>query len=121
MKDCVHDPSFAQPVSDTQVVHNRLFVAEHLTFADTIIAEVAYKHRLTVREMKASTRRWRISRPRQEAMYELRLRTKLSLSQIARKFGLKDHTTVVQGSDSHAQRNGLPIIRAHEARVGGCA
>jgi len=72
-----------------------------------IIAEVAAKHGLTVKEITSRNRTWRVSHPRQEAMYELYTRTKLSLPQVARKLGLTDHSTVMHG------------IRAHEARGGG--
>lgn len=71
----------------------------------TIIAEVAAKHGLSITELKSRDRAWRISHPRQEAMYELSKRTRMSLPAIARSLGLTDHTTVIHG------------IRAHEARI----
>lgn len=88
--------------------------ASTLSLADQIIFEIASKHGLTVREIKTQTMAHRISHPRQEAMYELRRQTLLSTTQIARKFGLADHTTVTKGSDRHADRNGLPRIRTRD-------
>lgn len=77
--------------------------------ADAIIARVAAKHKLTVREIRTKTRRVVVSHPRQEAMYELRTKLGLSYLMIARLLGLKDHTTVIHG------------IKAHEARLAATA
>jgi chromosomal replication initiation ATPase DnaA len=70
-----------------------------------IIAAVADRHGLTVEELCGPSRCYRIAHPRQEAMWELRRRTRLSLPQIARRLNRADHTPVMHG------------IRAHERRI----
>lgn len=75
-----------------------------------IIAEVAAKHGLTVGRLKSRERIRDVSWPRQEAMWRLqRWRApgrefRLSLTQIAARVGVGDHTTV------------LRCIKAHEGR-----
>lgn len=69
-----------------------------------IIAEVAHRRGLSVEEIKSRCRKRRISHARQEAMWELRQRTKLSLPQIAERLNLKDHTTARHGILAHAAR-----------------
>ena len=69
-----------------------------------IIAEVAEKHGLTVKQLLGSRTDRTVAHPRHEAWWELRQRTSLSLPQIGRKFG-RCHTTVLTG------------VRRHEARM----
>lgn len=83
--------------------------------AAEIIAEVADRNGLTVAELKAHTRARRITGPRQEAMYELRRRTTLSLVQIARRLGLKDHATVLYGIQVHERRLAASVEKARAA------
>lgn len=73
--------------------------------AKQIIAHVAERRGMSVKEMLSQTRRRPVARARQEAMWELRQRTRLSLPAIAERLKLKDHTTVLHG------------VRAHEARL----
>jgi chromosomal replication initiator protein len=73
-------------------------------FPGDIIKEVAARHDLTVEELKSTSRARRLAWPRQEAMYELRMRTKLSYPQIARFLGLTDHTTALHGVKAHKRR-----------------
>lgn len=76
-------------------------------FPDRIVAEVAERHGLTRKELCSADRHRPIAHARQEAMWELRRRTKLSLTQIAHRVGVKDHTSVLHG------------IRVHQARMCG--
>lgn len=70
-----------------------------------IAAEVAALYALTLADLFGPARAKAISHPRQHAMWEVRRRAPhLSLPQIGRLFGGRDHTTVLHG------------IRAHEAR-----
>lgn len=69
-----------------------------------IIAVVASNHGLTVEDMKGPSRTKHISHVRQEAMWEIRQCTKLSLPQIARLLGRTDHTTAWHGVKAHAAR-----------------
>jgi chromosomal replication initiation ATPase DnaA len=70
-----------------------------------IAEEVALRHRLYVHDLKAPTRAVRISHPRQEAMVEMRAEG-FSTTQIARFFGMKDHTTVLHAEAAVAKRGG---------------
>lgn len=79
------------------------------TAAD-ILREVAFRNGLTVEEMLAATRKKTFAHARQEAMWEIRQRTKLSLPQIARRMRLKDHTTVLHGVRRHEER----LAASHE-------
>ncbi len=73
---------------------------------------VADAHGLTVKELRSRTRSWRIAHPRQAAMALMRAQTRpsgkprFSCLQIARYFGLHNHSTCV-----HA----LKVTRARQA------
>lgn len=72
-----------------------------------IIAEVAARHELTLEQLLSDTRKRHISWPRQEAMYEVaKRRTWMSLPDIGRVFGGKDHTTILHGIREHCKRIG---------------
>ena len=79
-----------------------------------IAAEIAQAHGLTLAQLCASDRRARIVHPRQAAMAAMREvrwsdgRRRYSFPQIARFFGLKDHTTVVYGVKAAALRRAAP-------------
>jgi chromosomal replication initiator protein len=61
----------------------------------TIMAAVARHFEIKISEIKSKKRSRNISIPRQIAMYLCREHTKLSLPEIGRQFGGKDHTTVI--------------------------
>lgn len=71
---------------------------------------VANKYGMTLEDLKAPTRTFEVSHPRQEAMYLMRLirredgEPRYSFPQIAKFFGMKDHTTVLHGVRSHRRR-----------------
>jgi chromosomal replication initiator protein len=69
-----------------------------------ILDTVAAKHGLTREQIRTPTRRHRMSHPRQEAMWEIKQRTTLSLGQIARVVNVRDHTTVLHGIRQHEKR-----------------
>lgn len=73
-------------------------------FSKDIIAEVAARHDLTVDELLCASIKRRFTHPRQEAMWEIRQRTRLSFPQIAEKLGRKDHTTIIHGVREHERR-----------------
>jgi len=75
-----------------------------VTTADTIIAEVAKAHRLTVPQLK-SHRRWKeIVIARQEVFWRLSKETEMSLPMMGRKMGGFDHTTCLHSIRKHQQR-----------------
>lgn len=79
-----------------------------------IIREVAQRHGLTFDDLLSQSRVRPLAHARQEAMWELRQRTRLSYPQIARRLNRTDHTTALQGARRHAQRMA-------EAKQGGKA
>lgn len=72
--------------------------------AKEILAQVAHRRGLTVEEMLSASRKQPLAHARQEAMWEIRQRTNLSLPQIASRLKLKSHTTVWHGILAHEGR-----------------
>lgn len=68
-----------------------------------IIAEVAEKHGVTVKQLLGHRTDRAVAWPRQEAMWELRQRTSMSYPQIGRKFG-RDHSTAIWACRQHEKR-----------------
>ncbi len=62
---------------------------------DSIIRAVAERHELQPSQLKEKTNAWKISYPRQIAMYLIKELTHASLPEIGRAFGGKHHTTVL--------------------------
>lgn len=61
----------------------------------TIQAEVAHYFGIPVAEMRSARRFRDVARPRQIAMYLAKQLTPQSLPEIGRRFGNRDHTTVI--------------------------
>jgi chromosomal replication initiator protein len=66
---------------------------------ETIQRVVAYKYSVDVKDLKGHGRTASISMPRQLAMYLCCVMTDLSLKEIGRAFGGKDHTTVLHARE----------------------
>ena len=62
---------------------------------ESIIRAVAERHELQPSQLKEKTNAWKISYPRQIAMYLIKELTHASLPEIGRAFGGKHHTTVL--------------------------
>jgi hypothetical protein len=75
-----------------------------------IIREVVEKHGIRVWELKSGRRAHEVVLARQEACYRLRVERKMSLPEIGRRLGGRDHTTVLHGCRQHAKRNALPDV-----------
>lgn len=69
-----------------------------------IVCEVAQKHALSLEELTGPSKRRPLAHARWEAMWELRQRTRLSTTQIARRLGRQDHTTAMHGIKEHERR-----------------
>lgn len=78
-----------------------------------IAREVATKHNVSVGEIKGNRRSTYLVEARHELFYRLAHETTMSLPEIGRRVGGKDHTTVLHGIRRHAERHGL------DARRGG--
>lgn len=71
--------------------------------ANRIIQEVCDSHGVTKGEMLGRQRSKPIATARQEACWRLSKETTLSLAQIGRKLGGRDHTTVMHGIRRHLE------------------
>jgi len=72
-----------------------------------IVAEVCRKHGTTIYEIIGQQRGRGIVLARHEAFYRLATETTMSMTQIGRHLGDRDHTTVLAGVRRHKERNGL--------------
>jgi len=74
--------------------------------ADEVLAS---REGITFMDLISPRRNKEIVAARHEVFYRCRVETALSLPQIGRRMGGKDHTTVLHGIRAHARRNGLPV------------
>jgi chromosomal replication initiator protein len=89
---------------------------------ETIQRIVAFKYSVEVRDLKGHQRTAAIAMPRQVAMYLACVMTDLSLKEIGRSFGGKDHTTVLHAREKirklvDADPFFLPLINKLEADI----
>ncbi|OGW16500.1 MAG: chromosomal replication initiation protein DnaA [Nitrospinae bacterium RIFCSPLOWO2_12_FULL_45_22] len=78
-----------------EVLKEIFYIKDRATNIENIQKLVSRYFGITVAELRSSKRNKTISLPRQIAMYLCREMTKLSLPEIGRQFGGKDHTTVL--------------------------
>lgn len=71
---------------------------------DTIVIEVAARHRLRPEQLTGHCRRKELVAARFEAMWQIQRELGLSLVQIGRYFDGRDHTTVRHAIAEHAKR-----------------
>ena len=71
-----------------------------LSQSEHILREVCHAYGLSMRQLRSDNRSPIFSWPRQVAYLRLYDETNLSLPQIARLLGKKDHTTVMYGIES---------------------
>ena len=69
-----------------------------------IARQVAAKHGVSVTDLLSARRDRPVAVARHEAFYRCRHETTLSLPEIGRRFGGRDHTTVLHGVRMHEQR-----------------
>lgn len=74
-----------------------------------IIAEVAMDHGIHPVALIGQSRKSKIIRARQEAMYRLRAERGFSMPKIGSYIGGRDHTTVINGINRHCRLNGIDL------------
>lgn len=88
------------PIAPPQPVP--LDITIHPSMSGQIIAEVARKHGLGVKDLTGPHRASNVVLARNEAVWRMRTETKLSFPQIGLKFG-RDHTTMLHSYRQHAK------------------
>lgn len=69
-----------------------------------IVAEVCAKHKVSLLDLQSIRRSKGLPEARHEAMYRMRHETSMSLPEIGRRLGGRDHTTVIFGIRRHEER-----------------
>jgi hypothetical protein len=85
----------AVPRPTTRSIHTKPPATPQPATVRNIVAEVAAFHTITADHILSPNRKHGIVRPRQIACYLAKNLTKLSLSQIGKRIGGRDHTTVL--------------------------
>ena len=78
-----------------EILRDLLRANERIITIEEIQKKVANRYNVKVSDMSSSGRSRDIARPRQLAMYLSKILTPKSLADIGKKFGKKDHTTVI--------------------------
>ncbi|MEY4932683.1 MAG: hypothetical protein RLZZ403_1003 [Pseudomonadota bacterium] len=73
-----------------------------------ILVEVSEEYGISIEAIQSGKRPTRIVAARQAACYRMRAESQMSLPQIGRVLGGRDHTTVLHGCKAHARRHNLP-------------
>jgi chromosomal replication initiator protein len=97
-KVIAHSSLTKQPIALDQTKHilqDLLKSADKAILIEDIQKKVAHQYRIKITDMASTCRERKVARPRQIAMYLSKRLTPKSLSEIGRKFGNKDHTTII--------------------------
>jgi chromosomal replication initiator protein len=81
--------------STQEVLHDLLRASDRRVTIEEIQKRVAEHFRIRISDMHSARRSRAVARPRQVAMYLAKQLTPRSLPEIGRKFGGRDHTTVM--------------------------
>lgn len=97
-KVIAHLALIGQPVSleNTQsILHDLIKSSDRPVLIEDIQKKVAAHYSIRLSDMSSPRKSRNVARPRQVAMYLAKLLTPKSLAEIGKKFGNKDHTTVI--------------------------
>lgn len=98
-----HRQLFRRPIE--QIDDSGVVVPEWFTpLWKQIAIEVGKKHDVTLSELLSPQRGQRVVIARHECFWRCKKETNLSLPQIGRRFGGRDHTTVLHGIRKHEER-----------------
>lgn len=78
-----------------EILRDLLRANERIVTVEEIQKKVASRYNIKVSDMSSNCRSRDVARPRQLAMYLSKVLTPKSLADIGKKFGKKDHTTVI--------------------------
>jgi chromosomal replication initiator protein len=95
---CAHAQLVHRPItleSTQEVLHDLLRCNERRVTIDEIQKRVAEHYNIRLADMHSARRARAVARPRQVAMYLCKQLTPRSLPEIGKKFGGRDHTTVI--------------------------
>ncbi len=81
-----------------------MIVADEVTTWKRIILETCNKHNISYNEIISNRRATNIVWARQEAMWRMKTETSMSYPAIGKRFGGKDHTTVLHSVRKHEER-----------------
>ncbi len=101
-----HASLFGRPVtleSTQEVLRDVLKAQDRRVTIEEIQKRVAEHYHLRLSEMSSARRARNVARPRQVAMYLAKQLTSRSLPEIGRKFGNRDHTTVMHACSRVAE------------------
>ena len=93
-----HANLFGRPItieSAQEVLHDLLRAHEKRVSIEEIQRKVAEHYNIRLTDMSSARRERNVARPRQVAMYLAKQLTSRSLPEIGRRFGNRDHTTVM--------------------------
>jgi chromosomal replication initiator protein len=93
-----HANLFGRPVtleSSQEVLHDILRAHDRRVTIEEIQRKVAEHYNIRLTDMSSARRSRQVARPRQVAMYLAKQLTSRSLPEIGRRFGNRDHTTVM--------------------------
>lgn len=93
--DLVRHPITLETTTD--VLRDLLRACDRRITIEEIQKKVAEHYNIRVTDMHSSRRLRAVARPRQVAMYLAKILTPASLPEIGRKFGGRDHTTIIHG------------------------
>ncbi|MGE0579307.1 chromosomal replication initiator protein DnaA [Reyranella sp.] len=99
------------------VLHDLLRQADRKVTVDEIQQRVAQHYNIKLAEMSSPRRARSVARPRQVAMYLAKQLTTLSLPQIGKRFGNRDHTTVMHAVRKIEELKGTDMSIAEDVEL----
>ncbi len=115
-----HASLFGRPVtleSTQDVLRDVLKAQDRRVTIEEIQKRVAEHYHLRLSEMSSARRARNVARPRQVAMYLAKQLTSRSLPEIGRKFGNRDHTTVMHACSRVAEIMGVDAGFAEDVEL----
>ena len=103
--------------SAQEVLHDLLRANDRRVTIEEIQKRVAEHFNIKLSEMSSARRSRAVARPRQVAMYLAKQLTARSLPEIGRKFGGRDHTTVMHAVRKVDELRGLDAVFAEDVEL----